>query len=616
LIVIYKKRFKIMQKVNSASLSAANESKHSPDSLSYTLGGIGIILGAIGSGVGGAAFFKADANHTAIVALQEQNSRVQKSIGPPGAVGRTGSVGHRGAAGSVGLKWKGVWAVSTAGYAERDAVSFDGSAYICKQATSSTLQDPRMDTAHWDTLAGVGAGSLTWKGAYQAGNAYLEGAVVRTSNNILYMATRDATEGQDPAHGAFPAVWAALTVSVTSGAQFTTLAGDASKQQVVTFPSLFANPPLSILAFSGLTGVSSYRRVTNLTTAGCTLLAECDGNARPSYAILETLQVLDTMVTSDTGVLVVAVLTEDRTVACHIMDGATTPTIVTLAGQHVSHACLTAPATEANFGLVFNNANNEVLYATRVGIVFSAPETVSAREIGLEVLNGDSSGANASVQILTKSNYHSLERTATSAWTDNIGKINVSKCETLGGAFSAPNSALYMYNNNGKTHFEYNGPAGTGKFSMPSTTTVADKEASISILKTNANAADMTVLFLHDNSMYTTQTTDYGLKWHTPIKCMNGVLRIKARKNADSSFTLLFQDDALLSVHTLTKANPTTFTRDDPNVLPVAPGSAALIDLHLGAGNGDIVSMQEDRASVYESTVAMPWMTITQVFAQ
>lgn len=69
-------------------------------------------------------------------------------------------VGQQGLTGSVGLVWEGAWQTATA-YALNDAVSNDGSTYICIQAhTSSGTDEPGVGAntdTYWELLAAAGA---------------------------------------------------------------------------------------------------------------------------------------------------------------------------------------------------------------------------------------------------------------------------------------------------------------------------------------------------------------------------------------------------------------------------------------------------------------------------
>jgi hypothetical protein len=81
---------------------------------------------------------------------------------PTGATGSTGSTGATGATGPAGLNWLGAYAGGTT-YAVDDAVSYNGSSYVCKLASTGNLPT---NTTYWDILAekgasGSGAGDVT-----------------------------------------------------------------------------------------------------------------------------------------------------------------------------------------------------------------------------------------------------------------------------------------------------------------------------------------------------------------------------------------------------------------------------------------------------------------------
>lgn len=72
---------------------------------------------------------------------------------PTGATGATGSTGATGATGPEGLRWLGAYAGGTS-YIVDDAVSYNGSSYICKLASTGNLPT---NTTYWDILAQQGA---------------------------------------------------------------------------------------------------------------------------------------------------------------------------------------------------------------------------------------------------------------------------------------------------------------------------------------------------------------------------------------------------------------------------------------------------------------------------
>jgi hypothetical protein len=90
---------------------------------------------------------------------------------PTGATGSTGSTGATGATGPAGLNWLGAYAGGTT-YAVDDAVSYNGSSYVCKLASTGNLPT---NTTYWDTLAekgasGSGAGDVTGPSSAVANN--------------------------------------------------------------------------------------------------------------------------------------------------------------------------------------------------------------------------------------------------------------------------------------------------------------------------------------------------------------------------------------------------------------------------------------------------------------
>ena len=72
---------------------------------------------------------------------------------PTGATGAAGAAGATGATGPEGLVWRGAYAGGTS-YVVDDAVSYNGSSYICKLASTGNLPT---NTTYWDILAQQGA---------------------------------------------------------------------------------------------------------------------------------------------------------------------------------------------------------------------------------------------------------------------------------------------------------------------------------------------------------------------------------------------------------------------------------------------------------------------------
>ena len=72
---------------------------------------------------------------------------------PTGATGAAGAAGATGATGPEGLVWRGAYAGGTS-YVVDDAVSYNGSSYICKLASTGNVPT---NTTYWDILAQQGA---------------------------------------------------------------------------------------------------------------------------------------------------------------------------------------------------------------------------------------------------------------------------------------------------------------------------------------------------------------------------------------------------------------------------------------------------------------------------
>jgi hypothetical protein len=101
--------------------------------------------------------------------------------GATGATGATGSTGATGATGPEGLRWLGAYAGGTA-YIVDDAVSYNGSSYICKLASTGNLPT---NTTYWDVLAAQGAAG--------SGSGDVTGPASSTDNTV---ARFDGTTGK------------------------------------------------------------------------------------------------------------------------------------------------------------------------------------------------------------------------------------------------------------------------------------------------------------------------------------------------------------------------------------------------------------------------------------
>lgn len=96
--------------------------------------------------------------------------------GEAGAAGAAGATGATGAAGLNGVVWQGAWN-SVSAYAENDAVSHNGSSYVCTDG--NTNQEPPNGT-YWDLLAAEGdvgpegpaGGGLEWLGDWETAAGY------------------------------------------------------------------------------------------------------------------------------------------------------------------------------------------------------------------------------------------------------------------------------------------------------------------------------------------------------------------------------------------------------------------------------------------------------------
>ncbi len=76
-------------------------------------------------------------------------------VGPTGPTGATGPAGAAGPAGPAGLVWQGDWS-PTATYGVRDAVEYDGSAYVAASLPTVGVPPPGAN-AEWNLLASQGA---------------------------------------------------------------------------------------------------------------------------------------------------------------------------------------------------------------------------------------------------------------------------------------------------------------------------------------------------------------------------------------------------------------------------------------------------------------------------
>jgi hypothetical protein len=90
---------------------------------------------------------------------------VKGDPGSKGDAGSTGPAGPVGPAGPTGLNWRAAWSAITP-YATKDAVSYLGSSYISKAASTGVAPDSANGSTYWDLLAVKGAtGSTGAQGA-------------------------------------------------------------------------------------------------------------------------------------------------------------------------------------------------------------------------------------------------------------------------------------------------------------------------------------------------------------------------------------------------------------------------------------------------------------------
>lgn len=100
------------------------------------------------------------------------NTTYWKLISQKGDTGAQGDQGIQGIQGPEGLVWKGAYSGATA-YVIDDAVSYNGSSYICIQASTGNLPT---DTNYWQLLA--------QKGADGAGTGDVSGPASATNNGV------------------------------------------------------------------------------------------------------------------------------------------------------------------------------------------------------------------------------------------------------------------------------------------------------------------------------------------------------------------------------------------------------------------------------------------------
>lgn len=105
----------------------------------------------------------------------------------------------RGATGSPGIVWKGPWS-STVSYAVGDAVFYEGSAYIAKDAGTNVV--PTSDATKWDLLASKGdpgPRGLLWRGVWSSAVSYSaqDAVAYGGSSYIAKVTNKNVTPGTD-----------------------------------------------------------------------------------------------------------------------------------------------------------------------------------------------------------------------------------------------------------------------------------------------------------------------------------------------------------------------------------------------------------------------------------
>lgn len=102
--------------------------------------------------------FDEDGHPTKLFPLQGIVDLVEEQIpqGPQGPQGEQGVQGEQGIQGEQGLNWVGVW-IAFGDFVVDDAVSYDGSSWICILDTGSLATPPSSDPTHWQLLTAKGS---------------------------------------------------------------------------------------------------------------------------------------------------------------------------------------------------------------------------------------------------------------------------------------------------------------------------------------------------------------------------------------------------------------------------------------------------------------------------
>jgi len=296
------------------------------------------------------------------------------SVGPSGPQGPAGAAGVPGPTGSagVGVNWRGAWTSSNA-YALNDAVSYQGSSYLCSSAIGTGGNNPAGDPAHWSLMAqqgaqGVPGPSVTWRGAWSATTSYATNDAVSSAGSS-YLALGPSLNQQPPG-----ASWA-LMAQVGATGQGVPTGGTAGQVLAkntatnydtswvtaaggVTFPLLAPNGTVAApsYAFSASTGTGLYSPVANQAalSAGGTqvLLAQSTG-----------VSVTGTLSSTGTATLNALGVTNNATVGGTLgVTGA-----ATLAGVTATTVAASG-LVSANLGLTVTGANTSLTTLSTSGL--------------------------------------------------------------------------------------------------------------------------------------------------------------------------------------------------------------------------------------------------------
>jgi hypothetical protein len=186
--------------------------------------------------------------------------------GPTGATGDTGATGATGATGpqGQGFTWRGAYDNATA-YSPYDVVSYNGSSYVCTSATTGNLPT---DNSFWNLVAqkgdtgatGSDGASVDWRGSYDNSTAYapLDAVSYNGSSYICIL----ATTGNNPSDGTYWNLMAEAGTDGTNGTNGTNGTDGSSFTWRAAYNGSTAYSPDDVVSFNG----SSY--ICILATSG------------------------------------------------------------------------------------------------------------------------------------------------------------------------------------------------------------------------------------------------------------------------------------------------------------------------------------------------------------